>query len=305
MQEYQDIKHLIVSEEERNGMMYCEFRDPNSRQIFPSEAKMAYKHSKMREVEHIAKSSAFYAMRIELMNALTKTIGTGYVGHAVRRMVYAMLPNSPSPTPTGEAYNEHERKAAVVAAFKKIKHNFYQDKRHGDGVYEMKREESSFHSIIQKAPVTNVYDQEILMRMLIELARLDGIATEEHVFLQSFTGDMVTFNELLHKPDISYVEFEETTPAVRETMYLLAWAIAMIDKQLSHAEKSKLTDYASMLNIPYERTQVLIKYAKHHIISIAMRNQLGNHAILQIAKDIELSAEEAEKAMVQYRKRNY
>ena len=192
-----------------------------------------------------------------------------------------------------------------MAAFKKIKHNFYQDKRHGDGVYEMKREESSFHSIIQKAPVTNVYDQEILMRMLIELARLDGIATEEHVFLQSFTGDMVTFNELLHKPDISYVEFEETTPAVRETMYLLAWAIAMIDKQLSHAEKSKLTDYASMLNIPYERTQVLIKYAKHHIISIAMRNQLGNHAILQIAKDIELSAEEAEKAMVQYRKRNY
>lgn len=303
MQEYQDIKHLIVSEKEQKGTIYCEFQDPNSRQVFRSQAKIKYKHSKMREVEHIAHSSAFYAMRIELMNALTKALGTGYFGNAVRRMVYAILPNSPSPTPKGQAYNDHERKAAVVEAFKKIKNQFNQDNREQE--WEMTRETSSFDSIIKKAPITNVYDQEILMRMLIELARLDGISAEEHVFLQAFTSDMLRFNELLDRPNISPIEFEETTSAVRETMYLLAWAIAMIDKKLTYGEKSKLTDYASMLNIPFQRTQELIKYAKHHIITVAMKNQLGKHAILQIAQDIELSNEEAERAMVQFRKRHY
>ncbi|MGB1204935.1 MAG: hypothetical protein ACPG5B_04765 [Chitinophagales bacterium] len=303
MQEYKDIKHLIVSQKEENGTMFCEFQDPSSQQIIRSEAKMKYKSSKRREVEHIAHSSAFYAMRIELMNALTKTIGTGYFGHAVRRMVYAMLPDSPSASPKGKAYNDHERKVAVVAAFKKVKNQFNQDRR--QGTWEMKREESTFDTVIKQAPITKVYDQEILMRMLIELARLDGISAEEHLFLQSFTSDMISFNELLNKPNISHIEFEETTPAVRETMYLLAWVIALIDKKLTYSEKNKLTDYASMLNISYQRTQDLIKYAKHHIIGVAMKNELGKGAILQIAQDIELSNEEAERAMVQYRKRNY
>ena len=126
MQEYQAIKHLIVSEEERNGTMYCEFQDPNSRQVIRSEAKMKYKNSKRRQVEHIAHSSMFFAMRTELMSALTKVLGTGYVGYTIRRMVFAMLPDSPSATPKGQAHDGNERKAAVVEAFNKIKQHFHQ-----------------------------------------------------------------------------------------------------------------------------------------------------------------------------------
>lgn len=299
---YETIEHLIHNAEEDDGIMYCQFKDPNAEAIIKSQARIERIPSKHKRVEHIAKSNAFYFLRSQLMNGIYNLLGSNLFSHTVRQMAWEFLPKSPALNEEDDSYSDDEKREAVVEAFRKVAAQF---DRASDN-WALKQENAPFEDILQKKPIKSKYDRHVLARMLIELAGTDGaLSAHEKEMLGHFVApDLGTIDYLMRYDALSSVELDETTPDARESMYLMAWTMAVTDNTLSSAEKSLLRNYGVMLNLPNKRCEELAILAKQQVVETAIANDFDRNTIFDIAEQIELSHDDAQRALVRYQKRN-
>lgn len=301
---YENIEHLIYKADEDDGMMYCQFKDPNTDAIVKSQARIERVAGTQKRVEHIAKSNAFFFLRSQLMNAIYKLLGSNLFSHTVRQMAWEFVPKSPTLSDDDEdgKYSESEKREAITEAFRRIASQF---ERSSDKWYQ-KQESPPFEDVFQKNPIKTKYDRHVLARMLIELASTDGALTaQEKTMLSDFVApDLGSIETLTRYDALSAVELDETTPAVRESMYLLAWTMAVTDNTLSAAEKSLLRNYGLMFNLPNKRCDELATIAKQQVVETAIANDFDRATILGIADQIELNRSDAERTVIRYQKRN-
>ena len=299
---YESIAHLIAKADDEDGIMYCQFKDAGAETIVKSQARIERNAGQGKRVEHIAKTNAFYFLRSQLMNGIYNLLGSNLFSHTVRQMAWEFIPKSPSMNEEGDSYGEHEKQEAVVEAFRKVAGQFERI----EGKWYLKQEAPPFEDVLQKNPVKTKYDRHILARMLIELASTDGaLGMQEKEMLRHFVApDLGSIEQLTRYDALSAVELDETTPAARESMYLMAWTMAVTDNTLSAAEKNLLRNYGVMLNLPNKRCDELAILAKQQVIETAISNDFDRQTIFDIAEQIDLSRDEAQRAMVRYQKRN-
>src|SRR5690606_20744051 len=155
-------------------------------------------------------------------------------------------------------YSESDKRDAVERAFQAVADRFVWDAQQGRYIAAQAGGDAitDFMRQLQSAPATSRYDRMVAARMLVEIAAADGqLGEEERAFVAGFvTPDLGTVDELWRAPRLSEAELAETSQgAVRETMLMLAWAVAWSDDELAPEEEARLREYASALSIAAPR----------------------------------------------------
>ena len=114
----------------------------------------------------------------------------------------------------------------------------------------------------QQIPCSHPYDLQILSRMLVEIANADGrISREEGEWLMGMLDpNHGSIDTILSRPRLTPAELQQTSNgAVRETMLMLTWALALCDEEFAAQEQALLHNFASSLRLSTSQMQVLKK----------------------------------------------
>ncbi len=314
---YEQIQPLLTKEELQGSTMSCAFKCPVSDQVVEANGTVRVQRQDglAAKAKTSFKRNLLSSVRRSVMGAVSGALGHGIFGRTGREVAGGAMSgvqkNANQPKMT-----DVDKQAAVVDAFKSVLSKFAWDAENNRWISAQAAGESltDFAGQLQDAPVQQKYDVGVLARMLTEIAAADGdIAEEEKAMLYSFLpADMGTVSDLINRPPLSKMELEEVAEGgVRDTMLMLAWAIALTDEQLDDAEQQKLTAFADGLGIDEERRAVLKSYAQKHIVTGAIQQAYADGALqadekedlLNLAQGIGLSEEDTERLEIKYRKR--
>ncbi|MGE0711865.1 MAG: hypothetical protein AB7N76_31120 [Planctomycetota bacterium] len=175
-----------------------------------------------------------------------------------------------------EPYTDSERKAGIVLAFRSAADRFVWDSQAQrwisvEGAGELLTE---FDRQLKVAPIRAPGDRQVAARMLVEVARTDEQVTDtEWDFLGNFIpGDLSSVDTYMEAPPLTAVELDATSRgAVRDTMLMLAWALAHVDHQLDADEDEQLLGYARGLKIPETRARELQELARQFLLEKALQ----------------------------------
>ena len=314
---YESIKPLIAKEEVQGGMMACTFQCPASGHQVDASAAIQRSQSAASRVGDRAKQTVKHSLLFQARNALSRAIG-GLLGHGMLGQVGRGVAFSAATEATRSrgaaqvSFSDAEKQAAVVAAFHSVAAKFVWDGKNrrwlsaqaaGDLLTDFARQ-------MQAAPVTQQYDVGVLARMLAEIANADGnIGQGEKDFLAGFVPPEVgSVDALVSKPPLSKIELDEAAAGPsRETMLMMAWALALTDEDLAQEELSRLAAQAEGLGIATDRADELKKHAQLFVVDQALEAAGGagdaRDQVMALAQKIGLNPEEAERAEVKFRKR--
>lgn len=318
---YESIKPLIAKEEVHGSTMVCTFRCPESGFEVEARAPLHKKQTAGSRVASRAKDTVkrnlLFQARTALSRAIGGILGRGTLGQMGRSVGHSAVTEATRGGGSSEvSYSDAEKREAVVDAFQTVSSRFAYDAENerwisaqlaGDVLTDFARQ-------LDDAPVNQTYDQGVLARMLAEVANADGtIGEDEKGFLGGFVPpDLGSVDDLLAKPALSTVELDETSAGEpRETMLMIAWALALTDEDLAEAEQARLGQLAEGLGIPPERADELKHHAQVFIIDQAVEAACDSgqddaqvrEQVLELADKIGLDRESAERAEIKYRKR--
>ena len=178
-------------------------------------------------------------------------------------------------TETQEALTEDEREQAVLRAFNAVSNRFVWDasQEHWLSARVAVGVVPEFTRQLAEFPLETRFDRVILARMLVEIAAADGtLAAEEQAFLNGFLPpELGTLDELRGRPHLTALELRETTNGPeRETLLMVAWAIALTDEELADEEALCLASFAKGLGLSDTLSLELRHYAEVFVIDQAL-----------------------------------
>ena len=293
--------------------MRVTFRCPVSGQSVQSSGGLQAANTMASRATQSAKRGLMWSLRSSIARAARSAFGHGVAGSVASQATYGAM----SGVGSGRtSYSDSDKRDAIVRAFHNVQNQFAWDAQNnrfisaqaaGQTLPEFSQQRSS-------APVSSPYDRGVLARMLTEIACADGqLGDDERGFLGGFiTPEMGTVEQLAQYQRLSAAELAETTQGPsRETMLMLAWALAFTDEELSSQEAGRLNEYAGQLAIAPQRAEELVQYAQVYLVDQAlMRAYPGGqrdpalHAeVMALAGRLGLDSTTAERADIRFRKR--
>lgn len=308
---YEELRPLIADQEVRGAQVRVVFRCPKSGASHESSAGIQRGRGVKDMALKAAKQSAWYSLRNGLMRALSSALGHGVVSSVGRQVSGQMMREMSQNT----QYSGSEVEAAVVQAFLRVQNNFRREGQgfvaaHGQVAAEAT--DTGFHQQLRQAPVSERYDQGVLARVLVELAKGDGqLSPEEQTLLSGFLDPSLgTVDQLSTRPPLSAVELSETSGPARETILMLGWALALSDNSLAASEHMRLEEVATGFAVAPDRVAALRGHAQHFLLDQALgaayrtgtRDAALFQQAMQVAAAIGFDPESAERADVRFRK---
>lgn len=314
---YESIQPNLRSAHQEGSTLRCTFHCPVSGEVVESQGTLRREKGLKDVAVDSVKRSAFYSLRHAVYRAVHGALGHGFLGRAAGEVASSMLGNMEhSSRQQAPEFSEEEKRAAVVEAFERVASRFVWDGKNRRYVSASAAGEqlSEFAAQLAKAPVVQRYDTGVMARMLVEVARADGqVEPEEEELLASFLpAELGSVEALAKRPPLSEVELSECASGpARETMLMLAWALALTDESLAPQEARRLERYARGLGLAQERAEALQRAARLFLFEQALdaaypdgeRDESAHEDALALAGRIGLTAEEAERADIRYRKR--
>ena len=131
-----------------------------------------------------------------------------------------------------------------------------------------------FDQQLRSNPIVQDYDIEVLVRVLLEVSRSDSeLRIEEKAFLQEIVSDEATIDRLSKAPRITVAELAETsTVQVKETILMLAWAMAYADGHLDYEEMVHLNQLCRGFMLPEKRVRELQMASKLFLLDRHFQN---------------------------------
>jgi uncharacterized tellurite resistance protein B-like protein len=174
------------------------------------------------------------------------------------------------PGATAVYYDHTSRETAVVEAFETLATNFAWDEARQAFVEAevMHNTLSGFDMQLQSHPLLNKWERVMAARMLAEIVAADGkVTSAEREFFKSFLStDTGTLDELIQQGRVSKMELEETRPAARATMLMLAYGVAMCDERLDAREQNILARLAKGLGVALDREEQIRHWACEKVV---------------------------------------
>ncbi|MEM7104637.1 MAG: hypothetical protein AAF502_15985 [Bacteroidota bacterium] len=297
---YEDIKPIIEREQLTEYRMVVWFKADNSPKIIESSANIQRSQAEYNQVESIVRDDIIDHLQDVVRGVVGGVLGKGLVGRISTRATERLMHENRRKF----SYSKMDKRRAVVEAFKRVATQFSFDRNTGS--WKLIEGLSQFDKKRVDNPITNGYDKEVLARMLIELAEIDaGISNKEQTFLESYLDHNVgSVRELALMDPLSKVELEEVSQKSKETVFMLATAMVLVDERASASEKTHLLTFAGMFGFSTEKVNELILNAKLFILEQAIY-KVGHsrEALFAFADKIKLSREEAERHFIRYKKR--
>ncbi|MGB0387176.1 MAG: hypothetical protein ACPGWR_20350 [Ardenticatenaceae bacterium] len=312
---YQFIQPLIVQAEQNNANMRCIFECPVTGERVKSSARIRRSQELTDVATRKTKQSLNRSFRHSIRQGILRKLGYNMFGYFMAEMASSVA--SDIILSVQSTFTAEEQENAIVEAFENVKSRFAWDEQNGRwlSVRAIKEKGTDFAKQLHTAPISERYDQSILARMLVEIATDDGyLAQEERAFLDHFMpSEFGSIQQLTARPSLTNVELEETSPgAPRESMFMLAWTVALTDQKVESSQEARLQAFATALKIASGPANKLKRFAQLFVIDQAIEqvyssgqlDQAGQEQITRLAEQIALPPSEIQRAMIKYRKRN-
>lgn len=292
--------------------MYCAFQHPNSDQVIESEASIKRLKTVKSQVTRAVKRNVSRELRRSTSRMLRSALGGGFLGRTASQIVRT----STRDNEFVKGYSDEEKQEAILTAYQQVAHLFQEKqaapvaspietKRSSGGSRRVSSKISDFEAQLQRFPLKESYDQEILARMLAELATADGdISPEEEDFLNSFLPPSLgSIDTYLNSDPLSPVECEEVSQKAKITSLMVCMALSIIDLDLNPDEESMINEYADMLGIAGKKADGAWKKAKYYILESHIDAETPRPEVFDIGAKIGLSQDDALRCQIQLKKR--
>lgn len=194
----------------------------------------------------------------------------------------------------GSSLPAAEQAVLVTAAFEQLRGRLRFV--NGRWVRAVKEEHPSeyFDRQLRANPIVFAYDIEVLVRVLLEVSRSDSeLRKEERAFLTEIVSDEGTIERLSKAPNITLAELGETSSVpVKETILMLAWAMAYADGHLDYEEQSRLGQLCRGFMLPEKRVRELQMAAKLFLLDRHFQSLKMEVSGTQLKTDFEKKAQE-------------
>ncbi len=190
----------------------------------------------------------------------------------IHRSMMAALADTLNSESDGKVeFRREDVQAAIVAAFESIQASFRWDETEKRW-FESSTAASSFQARLREMPVTDPYDQSVLVRTLLELSKSDGmVSTEELLFIADFINPSIgSLEEMLQMEPLSRAELKRTTVGARPSIVMLAWACALCDEHLDPAESARIEEIATELGLSATESEQLRVDAQQFLLRQAL-----------------------------------
>lgn len=210
--------------------------------------------------------------------------------------------------------NKDERADAVYRAFQRVMHLFAwnSDEERWVIIHQAHGLSADLQRQLKLAPIETSGDQDLLVRMLLDVASADDdIDSAEYEILLDFIDPASIPNARPgQRGYVSQNDLREArqSPA-RETLYMLAAAIAMADKRFADAERDRLEYFSRGLGLEDERAQELREAGKMFFIEQFMVRRFAGHGtldddarqeLIKLAQHLNLDPDQAEYAFERF-----
>ena len=297
---YAIIKDLLVKTEVQRQRVYCQFRLPNTNEVLEADHPIVRTKSTQNRVIETVKRNVLWEARRLAYNTVREVLGPGFLRQTEEQLVNATLRENEFL----DTYSEADKRAAIVGAFKKVMHQFVYDPL--TQTWRAARHSNLLIKQLHTSPVEHSYDQEILARMLMELAKANAtISEEEKHFLQRHLGlSSLKYQELALADPVSSVEAEEVSASAKPTIFQLVYTIALVDQRLGAREKKLLAHYGHSMGLKEAEQIKLATLAKKHVLESIVSLHMPRERLFELADQLEMDRTEAERTYVRFKKRN-
>lgn len=304
---YERISSLVVHQEVQGSQVLVEFQVPNG-EVIESRATIRRDNSIGSSVMRNVKRTAANSARSSLTRIVRGILGGGFFGRLGSQTVSTVSREYTSGSHQS-APSQKEIENAVVDAFKRVQRYFNLEGGSGaigrSNTPVTPRQLSAFEQLAQNNPVRDAHDQRVLSRVLAEVANADGsISPEEEEFFKAIMPAGANVRELANGEPVSKVEAQMVSAGVKETIYLFAWAISLSDFDRNANEGRILNNLAETFGIGAGRRDELILVAKKHILEQAIDANTSRDELFELADQLGLDRDEAERTKIEEMRRN-
>lgn len=301
---YEDIQAFLEHAEIDGSRIICEFRTPDG-EIVEASARIRKSRSVKSEVQRKVTRVVTNRAKRQASRLVRDILGGGMAG----RIGSSVVRSSMSGQTKQFQFTEEDKQEAIVKAFKQVADQFdLEDGRKSGRRGRREKESTTFPRTkehLKKNKVRSAYDKEVLARMLVQIAQADGdLSDDELDLLDSFVGDRFgSVEDLLEKDPLSKVECEEVEDAVKGSLFLLAWIMALADGEVASAERELLHEFGALLALPNDRQVEFIQTAKMDVLESLIDPDISRDDLFAQADRLGLEHEQAERCLVQLKKR--
>jgi uncharacterized membrane protein YebE (DUF533 family) len=313
---YEAIEPLIAEATQHGANLVFVFRCPVSGQA--AQARVGVEQgSPMSSLASGVSRSLLSSLRYSAAAAVRSALGHGALGRAagqaVQSAIYSMGTGSSSSQPS---ISEARRRQAAVDAFQTVSGQFVWDPQGARWISARAAAElmSPFERQVAEAPIASAYDQAVLARMLVEISAVDGhLGDDERAMLSDLVPPAAgSVDTLLERPPLTEAELAETTEGpVRDSLLMLAAALAVCDEHFAAEERGRLDHYARGLGFADRRRDEALARARGFVLDQVLERVFGwgghdEHArreVLAIASKIGMDERDAQIAEARFQKR--
>lgn len=307
---YSLIKPLIVHEEVQGSRVFVEFQQPDTGNFITAQGPIRRSNSVGSAVSRSVKRTAMQAARSSITRMVGSLFGGGFLGRTARAATStAASEYSRNQTGRDNEPSQSEIEEAVVAAFKTVKNEFHYDQSAGawgkPTTPAAKRERTPFEAQLDRSPIIDRHDKKVFARIMADLASADGVIQDEEVeFFQSLVpADAGSIHDIIASDPVSKVDCEMVKDGVRDTIYMFAWAIVMVDYEIHPKEVEMMVKYADMLGMSGDRKAQLEQNAKVHMLEQALTSDITKEELFDLAQSLNMSNDDAERAKIAWIRR--
>lgn len=295
---FKDIQPLLLERkhDKQQRMLYCVFACPATlRRVEASVYIQQGTGVKDRVIDAVARSF-WWEVRGTVTRTIASFLPAGFIRNVVQNSAWHMSYGSSDDIVTSQELDQ-----ATVDAFLSVHHEFRNDGSGWKAREVVENFVTDFDRLLRRRPITTRYEGEILSRVLTAVALLDGQGSEEAHFIESFAPFLLTKD----KPNPSRIELSELESEVKPTIYLLAGALAKIDKVRTREEYNYLKALSRDLELSAEQVRELDRAAAQFVVeqSLHISTVPTPDDIRELAAALDLESEEVERVLVRRRKR--
>ena len=295
---FAEIEPLVVNRQvdKESNTIHCIFACPVTGRQVSAQAYISEGTGFGDRLLDSASRSFWYEARYAVAQKICALLPYGFLRDVVQGTAWRMAYGGQDDVRSGGELDK-----ATVEAFKSVQHEFEKN-----GPSWAAREVTTdfvtdFERQLKQAPISTNYESEILVRVLGHLAEIDGLDSAERDFLARFSS---AFGSAQGEAP-SRVELSELDSEVKPTVYMLAAALAMADRDSSAAEQAYLESLASDLGVGGDQARSLRRAAGQFVVEecIYPGTSVSPHQLQQLSQLSGLDKSEVERVLVRRRKR--
>ena len=271
---FETVQPLVQNLDVRGRTVQVTFMCPLSQTTVSARYTVPRNTGVGSQVGQQLKRNLMWSLQSAVGSAIRSTLGYNIAGRVAQDAARAAMTGMQRQA-SGQTLSGREQQDAVVQAFVTVQDRFVWDGQRGMYIGREAAQEamSAFEQMLAAAPIAHPYDRQVMARMLVEIARGDGVlSTEESTWLtEVITPDLGAVQDLATRPPLTGAELGNTSQgAVRDSLLVLGWAMALVDEEMAAAEQALLDHYAAGLRLPRARVEACRKAAQTYILNQAL-----------------------------------